>query len=110
MKGTTKGAPISFAYKGCVFQNFYLTGDAAGLASKLTGEGISSALISGQEIGKKIINLCYKMNKLNMFLKFKKRQEKIEKIANIFPFAQKYFLKVFMILIEKKWIQKYFGI
>lgn len=46
---------------GCVFGNIFLLGDAAGLASVLTGEGIYSALISGEEIAKKIIDSSYEM-------------------------------------------------
>ncbi|MDD5456644.1 MAG: NAD(P)/FAD-dependent oxidoreductase [Candidatus Margulisbacteria bacterium] len=48
--------PINYDYKGHVFGNIFLTGDAAGLASGFTGEGIYQALISGQEAARQIIS------------------------------------------------------
>ena len=52
-------------------------GDAAGLASVMTGEGIPYALISGQEIGRKILNPDYKMAGLKRILEIKKKQKAI---------------------------------
>ena len=42
---------INFDYRGWHFGNIFLVGDAAGLASGLTGEGIYSAIISGETVG-----------------------------------------------------------
>ena len=47
---------ISYDYRGWDFGTIFLAGDAAGLASALTGEGIYPAVISGREIAKKIID------------------------------------------------------
>ena len=46
---------INFDYQGYQFGNTWLAGDAAGLASGLTGEGINPAIVSGEEIAKQII-------------------------------------------------------
>ncbi|MEM2121149.1 MAG: NAD(P)/FAD-dependent oxidoreductase [Candidatus Woesearchaeota archaeon] len=51
---------INFDYCGYNFGNKFLIGDAAGLASGLTGEGIYQALISGEEVGRIILNPNYK--------------------------------------------------
>lgn len=102
-------APLNYLYKGCIFRNIFLIGDAAGLVSKTTGEGISPALISGEEVGKKILNQNYKMVGVNKILKIKKKQESFKKIADEFPFIQKYFLKIFINLMRTKWFQLYFG-
>lgn len=40
--------PINLKYSGMKFKNVYLLGDAAGFASRLTGEGISQALTSAR--------------------------------------------------------------
>jgi len=104
-----RGAPINYSYKGCVFDNIFLVGDAAGLASKTTGEGISFALISGQEIGKRILDRDYKMVELDRIIKIKNRQEKMLKIYETFPHMQKYFFKIFVNLMKKGWFQPYFG-
>ena len=55
-----QAAVINCDYRGHKFGNVFLAGDAAGLASGLTGEGIHQALISGEEIAKLILNPSYK--------------------------------------------------
>ncbi|HDL75046.1 MAG TPA: NAD(P)/FAD-dependent oxidoreductase [bacterium] len=103
------GAPISYNYKGCIFNNIFLVGDAAGLASKITGEGIAFALTSGEEIARKILNPDYKMIELQKILVFKKRQEIMLKIFDTFSFIQKPLFKIFLILSEKGLFKSYFG-
>jgi geranylgeranyl reductase len=56
--------PINCDYRGVKFGNIFLVGDAAGLVSGFTGEGIYQALISGEEIAQKIINPNYRMPKI----------------------------------------------
>lgn len=46
---------VSFDYRGSRFGDIFLTGDAAGLASGLTGEGIAAAIISGQAAARAIL-------------------------------------------------------
>ena len=103
-----EGAPLNSLYKGCIFQNIFLIGDAAGLVSSITGEGIPQALISGREVGRKIFNPDYKMPGLKKILGIKRRQETVEKISNFFPFLQYSFIKIFIKLAKKDWFQLYF--
>jgi geranylgeranyl reductase len=51
---------INCDYQGHRFDNVYLVGDAAGLASPLTGEGIAQALVSGEEVAKEICDSAYR--------------------------------------------------
>ncbi len=95
-------APISYLYRGCVFENIYLAGDAAGLVSKATGEGILPALISGGEIAKKILAPKYQMPELEKILKIKKRQERFRKIFENLPFGNIKFFKIFINLLKIK--------
>ncbi len=104
-----KGAPINYSYQGCIFDDILLIGDAAGLASKTTGEGISYALTSGKEIGKKILDPDYRMVELDEILAFKKRQEKMLKAIDLLPYWQDYLFKIFIRLIKKGRFQRYFG-
>ncbi len=57
--GRLQAENINFDYRGVEFnrkQKIFLAGDAAGLASGLTGEGIFPAIVSGEYIGRKIID------------------------------------------------------
>ena len=104
-----EASPINYSYCGCIFDNIFLIGDAAGLASKTTGEGISFALTSGKEIAKRIINPNYEMDDLDKILTFKKRQERMLKVFDGLPFLQTILFKIFLNLMKKKWFQTYFG-
>jgi geranylgeranyl reductase len=46
---------VNFDFRGWKFGNFFLAGDAAGLASGLTGEGIYPAILSGETIAQYIL-------------------------------------------------------
>ena len=52
-------ARINYDFRGWRFGNLFLAGDAAGLASALTGEGIYPAIISGEETARSIIDQNY---------------------------------------------------
>jgi geranylgeranyl reductase len=64
-----RAALINFDYRGWHFDNRFLIGDAAGLASGLTGEGIYSAIISGEEVAQTIIDPKHKGEKINQLIK-----------------------------------------
>jgi len=51
-----RAALVNHDYRGHRFKNRFLVGDAAGLASGLTGEGIYSALLSGEEAALAILD------------------------------------------------------
>lgn len=104
-----KGSVINYLYQGHEFGNIFLIGDAAGLASRATGEGISFALTSGREVAKKIINPKYDAVEFNRILKIKRRQERMLKKFETFPFLQNFFYRIFVNLLQTAWFQKYFG-
>ena len=104
-----KGAQLNYIYEGYKFNNIYLAGEAAGLVSRATGEGISFALISGKEIAKKILNPEHKMTELRKIIKIKRRQERMLKVFESFPIFQNIFLRIFAILLKYKWFQIYIG-
>lgn len=51
--------PVNCDYRGFHFKNIFLVGDAAGLVSGFTGEGIYQALASGEEVANIILNPNY---------------------------------------------------
>lgn len=72
--------PLNVDYSGYHFDNIYLVGDSAGLVSPLTGEGIYSALVSGEEIAKKIIDTSYEPARLEKIVKMLDYHRKVLKI------------------------------
>jgi flavin-dependent dehydrogenase len=74
-----RGSIINYDYQGFCFGNIFLAGDAAGFASGLNGEGIYEAIISGEEIAKKILSSSYKCPGIKHILRIKFFQEKILK-------------------------------
>ena len=68
---------INYDYKGSRFGNKFLVGDAGGFTSGLTGEGIYSAMLSGQEIAKLIIDKDSHSENLKKLLNLKKRDERL---------------------------------
>jgi geranylgeranyl reductase len=66
---------INFDYRGTRFDRAWLVGDAAGLASGLTGEGIYPALVSGQAVARMILNPEYPASELAVLVQ-KQRQHR----------------------------------
>lgn len=64
-----EAATINFDYRGYVFGNRYLVGDAAGLASGLTGEGIYPAVLSGDTVARRILDPNFNDSKLSILIK-----------------------------------------
>ncbi|MBT3984815.1 NAD(P)/FAD-dependent oxidoreductase [archaeon] len=75
--GEFQSHPINYDYKGYKFNKIFLVGDAAGFASGFTGEGMYYALISGEEVAKKILNPKYTCKKIEEILEIKKKQEMV---------------------------------
>jgi geranylgeranyl reductase len=74
-----RAALINFDYQGWNFGRRFLAGDAAGLASGFTGEGIYPAIISGQTIARTIIDPAYKPRHLERLLKQQRRHKQLQK-------------------------------
>ncbi len=55
-KQSARAEYINYDFQGWKFGRTFLVGDAAGLASGLTGEGIYPAIISGEHVAQTIIN------------------------------------------------------
>lgn len=104
-----EAAPINTLYEGCFFKNVFLIGDAAGLLSRLTGAGIAQAMISGQEIGRKIIDPGYNLKELRKILRYRSRQEKVKSSFDKLPlFLKKRFMNYLLYFMRLKWFQENF--
>ena len=72
-----KAGLINFDYRGWRFNNIMLIGDAAGLASGLTGEGMYPALVSGETAARVIIDPDYDCNDLQRLIKKQQKHRRI---------------------------------
>lgn len=72
---------INYDYRGYHFDNTWLVGDAAGLASGLTGEGIHPAVVSGKAVAEKILVPSYPADEISRLLVKKKRHERLVKMT-----------------------------
>jgi len=68
--------PINYDYRGLRFGNIFLAGEAAGMASGLTGEGIYQSLVSGEEVANLILDPSHESEAFKFVLKYNRIQEK----------------------------------
>jgi len=80
-----RAALVNYDFQGFAFQNFWLVGDAAGLASGLTGEGIYPAIVSGEAVARKIIDPVYPADEIKVMAKKQKQHQKVIRIASRHP-------------------------
>lgn len=73
---------INYDFRGFEFGNTWLVGDAAGLASGLTGEGINPAIVSGEEVAKKIIDHAYSPVRLSGVIKKQRKHARLVALAS----------------------------
>lgn len=106
-KAKYEAFPISYDYQGYKFGNVYLVGDAAGLASGLTGGGIYQAMVSGEEVAKCIISKKYISHKLEEVIKNTEKQNRtlrfMAKTKSIVGFE----LELFLFLTKSDFFSRY---
>jgi geranylgeranyl reductase len=72
-----QGGLINFDYRGWRFGNIMLIGDAAGLASGLTGEGMYQAMVSGETAARAIIDPDYDCAELKRIIAKQKKHLRV---------------------------------
>lgn len=76
-----EGAAIEVEFAGFHFPcNVHLVGDAAGLPSGLTAEGIYAALVSGEEVARRILEPAFPMPKTRQWLAVKRSHDRLGRI------------------------------
>ncbi len=80
-----KAALVNSDFQGCFFNNTYLVGDAAGLASGLTGEGIYPAIISGEAVAKKILDPGYSAPEISAMVRRQQQHKAVVKLSTKHP-------------------------
>jgi len=93
-------APINFSYKGFEFNGIFLAGDAAGFTSALTGEGIKSAVISGAEVARKILDSDYDCPEIKELLRIKNIQENILEMIKNHPYLTRFGYLILQLIVK----------
>jgi geranylgeranyl reductase len=75
-----EAATLEVEFVGFHFGHVHLVGDAAGVASSLTGEGIYSALITGEEVARQIIDPRYRAWKTDAWLRTKRAHDSLVRL------------------------------
>jgi flavin-dependent dehydrogenase len=72
-----EGATLEVEFRGLHFRgDVHLAGDAAGVPSSLTAEGIYSALLTGEEVAREIVEPRYRSARLARWLLVKRRHDR----------------------------------
>ncbi|MBW2646575.1 MAG: NAD(P)/FAD-dependent oxidoreductase [Deltaproteobacteria bacterium] len=102
-------APINCRYSGVKFKNIFLAGEAAGLVSAASGEGIAYALTSGEDIGRHIVNPAYNFKQTDRLLQYKQRQEMALQVLDSVPTVlQDIMFMIFVRLLAAQILRNYF--
>lgn len=76
-----EGATIEVTHHGFDFPHgVHLVGDAAGVASGLTAEGIHAALVTGEEVGRRILEPAYPSPKTRAWLRIKRAHDAVGRL------------------------------
>lgn len=98
--------PISYDYRGLQFGNIFLAGEAAGIASGLTGEGIYQSLVSGEEVAGKILDKNYTSEEFQFILKYNDYQHKFLKFSQKIGPARRILGDLIILVMRNKWVSK----
>ncbi len=94
--------PISYDYRGYIFDNVFLTGEAAGLACGFTGEGIYQALVSGEEVAKTILDNGYVSQPMLKILKYNRIQHNLLKFLIKAGPLRNFIFNMIVLLLKNK--------
>lgn len=83
--GAIRAGLVNFDYQGMRFGRVWLVGDAAGLASAVTGEGIYPALVSGKAVANMILDADNAETEMAGILKKHRRHQRLLHIAGRDP-------------------------
>jgi geranylgeranyl reductase len=97
-----QAALINYDYRGYAFGPVWLIGDAAGLASGLTGEGIYPAVISGETVARRILDPRSSEAPIMELVKKQQRHRQITNISAKHPACAFVFMELLLLLLRFK--------
>jgi flavin-dependent dehydrogenase len=100
-----ESSPISYDFRGVRFNNIFLVGEAAGLASGLSGEGIYQSLISGREVARMIIDPAHEPEALRAAVRFNTVQNRFMRMLYRAGIFRGLFIELILLLMNNKYIR-----
>ncbi len=97
-----RAALINYDYRGFRFGNVWLVGDAAGLASGLTGEGIYPALVSGEAVARKILDPEYPAAEIGRLVGKQRLHNRVTSLAARSPRLSALLMEGLVLLLRLK--------
>jgi len=97
---TIRAGLVNYDYRGVRFGNSFLVGDAAGLASGLTGEGIYPALVSGQAVARMILDPRYTAPELARLARRHKKHRQMVQLAGRYPRLGRLLVEILLVLLR----------
>ena len=97
--------PIACDYQGYRFDPIFLVGEAAGLASGFTGEGIYQSLVSGQEVARIIRDPAHQADRMHQVLRYNRS---LRRLMLVFQWAgplRGSLQEVFLYLMTRTWVR-----
>ncbi len=100
-----QSAPISYDYRGLKYGNIYLVGEAAGMASGLTGEGIYQSLVSGIEVARYIKGEKEVSEEMKYVLKYNRIQIRIMNFLIFIGPFRTIVHELIILLLNNRWFK-----
>jgi geranylgeranyl reductase len=97
-----QAALINYDYQGHQFGATWLVGDAAGLASGLTGEGLYSAVVSGEAAARRILDPQSHDSRLPALLRRQQQHRRIINLAVRRPVSSLLLMELFVLLLRAR--------
>ncbi len=97
--------PIACDYRGVRFGNVFLAGEAAGLASGFTGEGIYQSLVSGQEVARMILDPSHEPELLRQVIRYNRILERVMKVFRRAGPMKGCLQETLVFLMNRRWIR-----
>ena len=100
-----ESSPISYDFRGVRFNNLFLVGEAAGLASGLSGEGIYQSLVSGQEVARMILDPGYDPVSLRSVVRFNRIQNRFMRTLYLSGIFRGLAIELILLLMNNRYIR-----
>jgi len=100
-----ESCPINYDYRGVQFNNIFLVGEAAGLASGLTGQGIYQSLVSGQEVARMILDPGYDPVSLRSVVRYNRVQNRFMRLLYLSGIFRGLIIELILLLMNNRYIR-----